>query len=317
MGTKNYRAWRLERVAVVASFVIILFPTEHRAVMAAQPSDYRLLTKVTLGAEGGWDYLAMDSNARRLYISRWTHVMVVDADSYKVIGDIPGTEGVHGIAIAREFGRGFTSDGEADEVTIFDLKTLKKVSTVKTGKGPDGIIYDAASKRVFAFNGQAGTATAIEAASGDVAGNVDLGGDPEFAAADGQGHVFNNLEDKNEVVRIDSKALKVLNHWSLAPGSSPSAMAIDASHGRLFVGCRNAMMIVMDIANGRVVANLPIGQGVDAIRFDAKRQLVFSANGEGTLTIIREESPDRYSVLDNVPTQRGARTMELDSRTSI
>jgi DNA-binding beta-propeller fold protein YncE len=312
---KNDQVRWLARVAFVVLSVFALFGTEHGAVMAAQSFTYRLLTKTTLGGEGGWDYLAIDDKARRLYITRWTHVMVVDAESYKAIGDIPDTQGVHGIAIVPEFGRGFTSDGEANQVTIFDLSTFKKIGTAKTGQGPDAIVYDPASKRVFAFNGHAGTATAIDAASGEVAGSVDLGGDPEFAAADGKGHVYNNLENKNEVVRIDSMALKVLNHWTVAPGSSPTAMGIDRLHRRLFVGCRNASMVVMDIDTGRVVANLPIGRGVDAIRFDPKRQFVLSSNGDGTLTIIHEDSPDKYNVVDNIQTQRGARTMELDPRT--
>jgi DNA-binding beta-propeller fold protein YncE len=301
--------------ALIGCIVLVLLWASPTAVMAAGASGYHILTRLTLGGEGFWDYLAMDSDARRLYISRWTHVMVVDADSYKVVGDIPDIGGVHGIAIVREFGRGFISEGEANQVTIFDLKTLKKIGAVKTGQGPDGIIYDPASKRVFAFNGDSGTATAIDAGTGSVAGSIELGGDPEFAAADGQGHVYNNLEDKSEVVQIDSRTLKVLNRWPLAPGSSPSAMAMDGPHRRLFVGCRNKLMIVMDADSGKVVAHLPIGDGVDASRFDPKTQLVFSSNGDGTLTIIHEDSPDKYTVVDNIMTQRGARTMELDPGT--
>src|SRR5580700_8362948 len=179
--------------------------------VAATASGYHPLAKVTLGGEGFWDYLAMDAGARRLYISRWTHVMVIDADSYRVVGDIPGIEGVHGIAIAREFGRGFIGEDEANRVTFFDLKTLKKIGNAKTGQSPDAIIYDPAAKRVFAFSGHDGTATAIDAATGSAVGTIELGGSPEFAAADGQGHIYNNLEDKNEVVEIDSKSLKVLN----------------------------------------------------------------------------------------------------------
>jgi DNA-binding beta-propeller fold protein YncE len=300
-------------IAVAACIVLVFLSTT--AVVAAGASPYHILTRLTLGGEGFWDYLGMDSDARRLYISRWTHVMVVDVDSYKVVGDIPNIGGVHGIAIAREFDRGFISEGEANQVTIFDLKTLKKTGAVKTGQGPDGIIYDSASKRVFAFNGDSGTATAIDAATGSVAGSVDLGGAPEFAAADGQGHVYNNLEDKSEVVQIDSRTLKVLNRWPLAPGSSPSAMAMDAPNRRLFIGCRNKLMIVMDADSGNIVAHLPIGEGVDASRFDPKTQLIFSSNGDGTLTVIHEDSPDKYTVVDNIMTQRGARTIELDPRT--
>lgn len=301
--------------ALVGCMVLVLLWATPTAVMGAGASGYHILTRLTLGGEGFWDYLTIDSDARRLYICRWTHVMVVDADSYKVVGDIPDIGGVHGIAIAREFGWGFISEGEANQVTIFDLKTLKKIGAVKTGQGPDGIIYDPASKRVFAFNGDSGTATAIDAGTGSVAGSIELGGDPEFAAADGQGHVYNNLEDKSEVVQIDSRTLKVLKRWPLAPGSSPSAMAMDRPHRRLFVGCRNKLMIVMDADTGKVVAHLPIGDGVDASRFDPKTQLIFGSNGDGTLTVIHEDSPDKYTVVDNIMTQRGARTMELDPRT--
>jgi DNA-binding beta-propeller fold protein YncE len=313
--TGNVRVRRSGVIAGVGLILLVFLWTGFLTVMGAGASGYRILTRRTLGGEGFWDYLAMDADARRLYISREGHVMVVDADSYKIIGDIPANGVVHGVAVAREFGRGFASEGEAGQVTIFDLRTLKKIGTAKTGRGPDGIIYDPASKRVFAFNGQAGTATAIDAATGKVAGSVDLGGDPEFAAADGKGHVYNNLEDKSEVVQIDSRTLKVLNHWPLAPGSSPTAMAMDGPHRRLFIGCRNKLMIVMDADTGKIVADLPIGKGVDGSRFDPGTQLVFSSNGDGTLTVIHEESPDKYTVVDNITTQRGARTMELDPRT--
>jgi DNA-binding beta-propeller fold protein YncE len=312
----NWHARLCALPILVALAILVLFraPTRYHA-MAATASGYHPLAKVTLGGEGFWDYLTVDAGARRLYISRWTHVMVVDADSYRVVGDIPSIEGVHGIAIAPEFGRGFITEDEANRVTIFDLKTLQKIGSAKTGQNPDAIIYDPAAKRVFAFNGQDGTATAIDASTGSVVGTADLGGSPEFAAADGQGHVYNNLEDKNEVVEIDSKTLKILNRWPLAPGKNPSAMAIDLGHRRLFIGCHNRMMVVMDADTGKVVAAPVIGDGVDAARFDPGSQLLFSSNGDGTLTVIHEDSPDKYSVIDNVQTQRGARTMELDKKT--
>ena len=278
----------------------------------APPSGYHSLQKVTLGGEGFWDYLGIDPPARHLFISRGTHVMVVDADSYKVVGDIPSLQGVHGIAVAPEFGRGFISEGQANQVTIFDLKTLKATGTAKTGEGPDGIIYDPGSKRVFTFNGRGKSATAIDAATGNVAGNIDLGGRPEFAAADGQGRVYNNLEDQSIELEIDSKNLKVLNRWPLAPCESPSGLAIDTEHRRLFVGCHNKMMAILDADNGKVVATVPIGEGVDANRFDPGTQLAFSSNGDGTLTVVHEDSPDKYTVVQNVQTQRGARTMEVD-----
>jgi DNA-binding beta-propeller fold protein YncE len=281
---------------------------------AATAAGYHLLAHRTLGGEDFWDYLAIDQKARRLYISRWSHVMVVDADGYQVVGDIPGIKGVHGIAIAPEFGKGFITEDEANRITIFDLQTLKKTATAKTGNSPDGMIYDSSSKRVFVFSGD-GKVTAVDAATGAVAGSVELGGSPEFAASDGRGHIYNNLEDKNEVVQIDSGNLRILNRWSLAPGESPSGMAIDAVHHRLFVGCRNRRLIVMDSDTGKVVTTVPIGDGVDANRFDPATNLVFSSNGVGTLTVVHEDSENAYSLVASIPTQRGARTMELDPRT--
>jgi len=283
--------------------------------LAAADGDYHLLKKVVLGGEGFWDYLICDSDGRRVYISRGTHVMVVDADSYAVVGDIPGTDGVHGIALAPEFGRGFTSNGRANAVTIFDLKTLKVLGTAPTGEGPDCIVYDPASKRVFTLNGRAGTATAIDAASGIPAGTVTLEGRPEFAAADGRGHIYNNLEDKSELVQIDSQKLTVTARWPLAPCESPSGLAMDREHRRLFVGCHNQMMAVVDADSGKVLATPAIGQGVDANGFDPGTQLAFSSNGDGTLTVVHEDSPEKFTPVASVPTQRGARTMALDLKT--
>ncbi len=280
--------------------------------VAAADGDYHLLKKVVLGGEGFWDYLNCDSDARRVYVSRGTHVMVVDADSYAVVGDIPGTDGVHGIALAPELGRGFTSNGRTNTVTIFDLKTLKVLGTAPTGEGPDAIVYDPASKRVFTFNGHGGSATAIGAASGTVAGTIKLGGRPEFAAADGQGHVYNNLEDKSELLQIDSQKLTITARWPLAPGQSPSGLAIDREHRRLFVGCHNQMMAVVDADSGKVLATPAIGQGVDANAFDPGTQLAFSSNGDGTLTVVHEDSPEKFTPVASVPTQRGARTMAVD-----
>ncbi len=289
------------------------------ALVAAAPqaggSGYHLLKKYQVGGEGFWDYLKMDSEARRLYISRGSHVMVLNADTGEVAGDIPNTDGVHGVALAPELGRGFTSNGRSSSVTIFDMKTLKILGEAKTDTGPDGIIYDPASQRVFTFNGRGNSATAVDGATGNVAGTIPLGGRPEFAAADGAGHVYNNLEDKSIVVQIDSKSLKILNRWPLAPCESPSGMAIDAAHRRLFIGCHNQMMAVMDADTGKVVATPAIGRGVDANRFDPGTGFAFSSNGEGTLTVIHEDSPDKYTVVDNVQTQRGARTMALDTKT--
>ena len=303
---------RIVHVLMVAALVVAAAPSR---AAAAPASNYHLLKKVVLGGEGFWDYLTCDSAARRLYISRGTHVMVVDADSYAVVGDIPGTEGVHGIALAREFGRGFTSNGRTNTVTIFDLQTLKVLGTAPTGNGPDAILYDPASKRVFTFNGHGGDATAIDASTGAAAGTIALGGKPEFAVADGQGHIYNNLEDKSEVVQIDSRQLTVTARWPLAPCEGPSGMAMDTEHRRLFIGCDNKMMAVMSADTGKVLATPAIGEGVDANGFDPATQLAFSSNGEGTLTVLHEDSPDKFASVASVPTQRGARTMTLDTKT--
>ena len=296
-------------LAVVAAGLSSVSP------LAAADGNYHLLKKVVLGGEGFWDYLICDSAARRVYISRGTHVMVIDADTYAVVGDIPGTDGVHGIALAPELGRGFTSNGRANNVTIFDLNTLKVLGTAPTGEGPDAIVYDPASKRVFTFNGHGDSATAIDAASGTPVGTIALEGKPEFAAADGQGHIYNNLEDKSELLQIDSQKLTITARWPLAPGQSPSGLAIDREHRRLFAGCHNQMMVVMDADSGKVLATPAIGQGVDANAFDPGTQLAFSSNGDGTLTVVHEDSPEKFTSAASVTTQRGARTMALDLKT--
>ena len=278
-------------------------------------SGYHLLRKIEIGGEGGWDYIFADAGEHRLYISHAAKVVVVDTESGSKIGEIPNTNGVHGIAVADKLGRGFTSNGRDNSVTIFDLKTLKTLDTVKVGKNPDAIIYDAATKRVFAFNGGSSDATVIDAASGKIAGTIALGGKPEFAASDEKGMVFVNIEDKSEVAAIDSRGLTVKARWSIAPGEEPSGMAIDRKTHRLFVVCSNEKMIVLNSDNGKVVADLAIGEGTDAAAFDPKTKLAFSSNGAGSLTVIREDSADKFSVVENIQTERGARTMALDTKT--
>jgi DNA-binding beta-propeller fold protein YncE len=223
---------------------------------------------------------------------------------------------VHGIALDEKSGRGFTSNGRESTVTIFDLKTLKTISKVKTtGENPDAIIFDGASGRVFTFNGRSSNATAINAASGKVEGTIPLDGKPEFAAVDGKGNVFVNIEDKSELTLIDSNALKVKSVWKLAPCESPSGLAIDGEHEVLFAGCDNKMMAMVDGNSGKVLAHLPIGEGVDATRYDPGTNLAFASCGEGVLTVLREESAAKFSVAENVKTERGARTMALDPKT--
>jgi YVTN family beta-propeller protein len=298
-------------LVVIASVNIQAQPPQ-----SAKPaSGYHLVSRIEVGGEGGWDYLTVDSAARRLYVSHATRVVVIDLDKKAVVGEIPDTNGVHGIAIVPELGRGFTSNGRDNNVTVFDLKTLKAIAQVKTGTNPDAIIYDPASRRVFAFNGRSNDATAIDAASGNVAGTVAVGGKPEFAVADGKGTVYVNIEDKSEIVAMDSNKLTVKARWPLAPGEEPSGLAMDRKTRRLFAVCSNKKMIVMNADNGHVVADLPIGGGTDAAAFDPETKLAFSSNGTGTLTVVHEDSADKYSVVENVTTQRGARTMALDPKT--
>jgi len=277
---------------------------------------FKVTHRILLGGEGGWDALAMDSATHRLFVTHGTRVQVVDVKTDKVLGEIPDTPGVHGVALADELGRGFTSNGRDSSVTIFDLKSLAILGRLKLpARNPDAIEYDTATKRVFAFNGESSSATAIDAAAGTIAGSVALGGRPEFAVSDGAGKMYVNLEDSSAVVAFDARTLEVLHRWPLAPGEEPSGLAMDREHRRLFAGCSNQKLVVLDADGGRVVSVLPIGERVDGVAFDAKRQLVFSSNGDGTLTVIHEDAPDRYSVVQNVATHTGARTLALDRST--
>jgi len=283
-------------------------------VYAAEPG-YHVIKKIQLGGEGGWDYITVDSAARRLYVSRGNHVMVVDLETDKLVGDIPDTQGVHGIAIADEFSRGFTSDGRANTSTIFDLKTLKVLGQVKTGTNPDAILYDPASKRVFTFNGRSNDATAFDAASGEIAGTIALGGKPEFSQTDGKGKIYVNIENTSEILEIDSQKLAVTKRFPLEPGEEPSGMGLDAEHHRVFSGCHNKLMAILDVEAGKVISTVPIGQGVDGNGYDSEMKLAFSSNGDGTLTVVRESSPGNFEVAETVATQRGARTMAIDPKT--
>jgi DNA-binding beta-propeller fold protein YncE len=285
------------------------------AASAQTVGGYHVIKKIPIAGEGSWDYLTVDESARRLYVSHGTQVEVLDVDSGAIVGKIPNTPGVHGIAIAAELGRGFVSNGQSSAVTIFDLKTLNAISQVPTGKKPDAIIYDPATSRVFAFNGGSNSATAIQAADGKVAGTIDLGGGPEFAVADGSGYVYDNLEDESLVLKINSRSLKVEQRWPTAPCASPSSMAMDRPNRRLFIGCRSKVMAVMNADTGQVITTLPIGDHVDATAFDPDSRLIFNSNGEGTITVIHQDSPDKYSVVENVKTLPRAKTMALDAKT--
>jgi DNA-binding beta-propeller fold protein YncE len=282
----------------------------------AQPagSPYKVLKKYELGGEGGWDYLTVDAEARRLYIARGSHVMVMDLDNGKVVGDVPKTAGVHGVALAPKLKRGFTSNGGDSTATVFDLPTLKETARVKVGTGPDAILYDPATDRVFTFNAGSKDATAIAADTGEVVGTVKLGGRPEAGVADEKGTIYVNVLDKNEVVAFDAKQLVVKNRWPVEPGEQPTGLAIDLAKRRLFTTCRNDKMVVLDADGGKVLGTVPIGKGTDACVFDAAAGLAFSSNRDGTLTVV-EEADGKYRVLANVPTQVGAKTMALDPKT--
>jgi YVTN family beta-propeller protein len=284
-------------------------------LISGGPSGYHLIKKTVLGGEGGWDYLTVDSKARRVYISHATHVVIVDADTNAVVGDIPNTNGVHGIAIVTDADKGFTSNGRDNAVTVFDLKTLKVLANVPVGRNPDAIVYDPFSKRVFAFNGASHDTTAIDVKTNSVVGTITLGGKPEFAVSDEKGHVYVNIEDKSEIVQFDPIKLAVENHWSIAPGEEPSGLAMDRKHRRLFSVCGNKLMTVVNADSGKLITTLPIGAGTDAAAFDPETGFAFSSNGEGTLTVIHEDSPDKFTVVENVPTQARARTMALDIKT--
>src|SRR5579871_6820149 len=283
--------------------------------LAAAGPGYHVVKTYKVGGDGGWDYLTADTSARRLYISRGTHVMVLDLDSGKTVGDIPDTPGVHGIALAPELGKGFTSNGREGTVSIFDIKTLATSNKVKVGENPDAILYDPATKRVFTFNGRSQDSTAIDASNGQVLGTIKLDGKPEFAASDAKGEIFVNIEDKSELVAIDPNKLELKAKWPLAPCTEPSGLSIDRKNRRLYVGCDNKMMAVVDADSGKVLATPAIGEGVDATAFDPGTGLAFASCGEGVLTVVREDSPDKFSVAESIPTQQGARTMALDTKT--
>ncbi|HVC21247.1 MAG TPA: YncE family protein [Vicinamibacterales bacterium] len=280
------------------------------AATAVQP--YHLVKKVTLGGSGGWDYFAVEPGTHRLFIARDTHMMIVGPDGH-MIKDVSGMNGAHAIAFAPKLGRAFTSNGRAHSVTVFDLKTLLQARDIPIpGRDPDGILYEPASNRVFTFNGRADDATAIDASTATVVGRVELPGRPETAQADGTGKIYVNIADKSELSELDAKTLRVLHTWPMAPCEDPAGLAIDVAHHRLFAGCRNGLMAVIDYTTGKVVAHFPIGQGNDAARFDPGTQLAFASCGDGTITVAHEDSPDKYTVVQTIHTQRGARTMALD-----
>src|SRR3984957_5250570 len=289
-------------------------PTVVALIMAvsalAAPPTYKVLTKIKIGGTGGWDYVYVDSGNHRLYVSHNTQTEVVDTLTDKVVGNIPGTNGVHGIAIAADLGKGFTSDGRDNDVTIFDLKTLQVTGKIKTGQNPDAIIYEPVTHRVFTLNGRSKDSTAIDAKTGSViTASIPVGGKPEFAQVDGKGHVYANIEDKNEIIEIDPKNALVAKRYSIAPCDGPSGLAIDPKKLLLYSVCGNKMMIVSNPATGQVVATPAIGRGVDGVAFDDG--YAFSSNGcDATITMV----DDNFQVVATIPKQKGARTIASDQK---
>lgn len=286
--------------------------------VAAAATHYSVLQQYPLGGSGGWDYLSIDAATHHLFIARNDRVMVVDTRSGKLLTEIPGMRHAHGVALVPGQHRGYVSNGDGNSVSVIDLDSLKVVGSIPvSGKNPDAIVYDAASGHLLTMNGRSDTASVIDPVAGKEVATIALPGRPEFALSDGHGHVFVNLEDKGELVRLDSHTNTVQNVWSLAPCDSPSGLAYDAAHQRLFSVCDNRLMIVTDAVDGRQVARGVIGKGPDAAAFDPQTQLIYSSNHDGTLTLVHEDSADHYRVLANVPTQPGARTLALDPVTHL
>ncbi len=277
---------------------------------AAAAPGYHLLKSVPVGGDTFWDAITLDAANHHLFLTHGSHVVVVDSLDFSAAGDIPNVTGAHQVAVG--LGKGFATSGATDTVVVFDAKTLAVAGTIAVGAKPDGIIFDPFSKRVFAFNGKSHDATAIDVASGTVDGTIPLGGKPEFAVADGKGHLYDNIEDTSEIVEIDAKKLEVTHRWKLAPCESPSGLAIDTARHRLFAACENQMMAVVDATNGKVVTTVSTGKGADGAAYDPGTRSIFIPNGEGKLSVIRQATADKYSLVANVPTQLGARTIEID-----
>jgi len=299
-------------MAVIA-FIFLLMGTP--AFSTQGSSDYRIITTYTLGGAGGWDYVIPDPSRHRVFIGRQNRVMVVDENDGKLLGEVTGINGAHGVALAPGTGHGFATSGRDGSVMMFDLETFKVLGRTPAAEDADAIIYDAPSNRVFTFNGDAHSSTVIDPRDGKLVANIPLPGKPEYGASAGDGKVYANITDNGEVVEVDAKKLVVTRKWSTAPGQRPVAMAIDVKHHRLFSGCRSGVMVISDYQAGKVVATAPIGMGVDGAGYDPATGDVFASCGDGTLTVIHQDSPDSYRVVQNLPTIKGARNMGLDPTT--
>ena len=278
-------------------------------------TNYTLAKKVAVPGTGGWDYISVDEAARRVYITHATQVEVLDADSFALVGTIPNTPGVHGIALAPEFGRGYISAGRADAVVPFDLKTLKPLPEIKVGKKPDAIIYEPLTKCIYVMNGDSDNITVLNAADGAVVGTIALGGGPEFAVSDGKGNLYVNLEEQNETLHIDVNTLKVKERWALAPCATPTSLALDKENRRLFVGCRSHHFAVLNSDTGKLVFTAPIGERVDAGAFDSSTRLAFVSTGDGKVFVFHQDSPDAYTLVQEIATHPGSKTMGYDPKT--
>ncbi len=286
------------------------------AIACSAEGPYHFIKEIPIGGEGGWDYLSVDPAAHRLYVSHGTEVVVIDLAKDQIAGVITNTPGVHGVAVASNLGLGVTSIGRENKAGIVDLKTLQTLSQVDTAQGPDGMLYDPRQKEAYLFCGRAQSASVVDVKGAKVVATIPLGGRPEFATVDSKaGRVYDNLENKSEVAVIDTRSHQVVTNWPIAPGESASGMAIDLKHHRLFIGCHNQKMVMMDSTDGKVLASVPIGDGVDANAFDPGTQLAFASCGDGTTTIAKEEGPDKLTVVQTLTTERGARTMALDPGT--
>ena len=288
--------------------------------LASDPQGgYHLLKKYSLGGGDGkteyWDYMTFDEATRRLYLSHGTEIKVVSADTGEVVGTIPGFQRNHGVALVKELNKGFVSDGNAAQVVVFDLKTLKVTGQIKVGEDADCIIYDPSSKRVFVMNGGSKDAMAIDPASQKVIGTVPMGGRPEYAVADGKGMIYDNIQDKNEIAALDTHSLTIKARWPIAPAERAASLTLDRQHRRLFIGGRNKTLAIMDADTGKVIQSFPIGDGVDANVYEPKTGLVFASTREGILHIFHEDTPDKFSLVENVKTEPGARNMALDPQT--
>ncbi|MBI1799756.1 MAG: YncE family protein [Candidatus Eisenbacteria bacterium] len=306
----------LRNAALLLPLALTVFAASRDSESSASPAPYHVVARWNVGGEGGWDALTADASARRLYITHGTRVEVLDLDSGALLGAIAETPGAHEVALAPELNRGFVSCGRDSSVAVFDLKTLASLARIAVpARNPDAIVYEPTTRRVFAFNGGSGNVCAFDATTGAFVGTLDLGGRPEFALHDGHGRVYVNLEDRSEIVAFDSRTLNIGQRWPLAPGEEPTGLAIDRAHHRLFAGCSNHKLMVLDAKDGKMLATLPIREGVDGVRFDARQHLVFSSNGDGTLSVAGEHSHGGFEVIETDSTQRGARTLALDERT--